>query len=519
MHAAQDRHFGRLCRHRRLAHFGMALQQQLPQPVQGGKRQLGRPARDRGPVRVRQRRVRCARKPRPGDAMHHVQQPADQRLRIDPGPMRPVDCRHRRRCIRRKNRAQQRSGAPAIGQAQHVAHGVRRHRACACKRDCLVQHRQPVANAAFGCPRDQRKRLGVRRHPLGLGDMAEMRRQQVHRDPLQVEALAAAQDRRQQLLNLGRRKHELHMRRRLFQGFQQRIPGVLAQHVRFVDDIDLVARLRRRIAHRLDDLARIVDTGVRRSVHLDHIDMLPLRDRHAVAAHPAGRHRRPAQAVGPDAVQRLGDDPRSRGLADPAHPRQQPGLRQPVAGNRIRQRGNNRLLPDQRIESRRPVFPGQHAIGRIFGEQAHAPVSGLSGGGYQGAGAAPARPGCARRAQSPYRRREPAWTCRSPTRSGPEGSSRNDFRCGSRRLPLPWKGRRTCAGARSRLRALGPGFRGLTRDALRTGRGACGGFRRRFSSALLTSARGRAVPGRAPAGEAWPGSLPRPSARPAAFRR
>src|SRR3546814_3794661 len=50
----------------------------------------------------------------------------------------------------------------------------------------------------------------------------------------------------------------------------------LVRSMHFVDDIDLVARRHRGIAHRLDNLAHIVDAGVRRGVHLDHVDMAPL---------------------------------------------------------------------------------------------------------------------------------------------------------------------------------------------------------------------------------------------------
>src|SRR3546814_4739951 len=71
-----------------------------------------------------------------------------------------------------------------------------------------------------------------------------------------------------------------------------------------VDDVDLVARRHRGIAHRLDDLAHIVDAGVRRSVHLDHVDMAPLGDRAARLAHAARVDRRPALPVRADAVQR-----------------------------------------------------------------------------------------------------------------------------------------------------------------------------------------------------------------------
>src|SRR5690606_39974393 len=42
--------------------------------------------------------------------------------------------------------------------------------------------------------------------------------------------------------------------------------------------LDLVARADRGIAHRLDDLADVVDPGVAGGVHLDHVDVPALGD-------------------------------------------------------------------------------------------------------------------------------------------------------------------------------------------------------------------------------------------------
>jgi hypothetical protein len=66
---------------------------------------------------------------------------------------------------------------------------------------------------------------------------------------------------------------------------------------------------------------------------------------------------------GADAVERLGDQPRGTGLADPAHPRHQKGVGQPIALDRIGQRPDHRLLADQFGECLRPVLAGQDAIG------------------------------------------------------------------------------------------------------------------------------------------------------------
>ncbi len=69
------------------------------------------------------------------------------------------------------------------------------------------------------------------------------------------------------------------MLRRLFQRLQQAIEGLRGEHVHFVDDLDLVTRRNRAIAHLLDDLSDIIDTGMGGGVHLNHVDMAAFHDR------------------------------------------------------------------------------------------------------------------------------------------------------------------------------------------------------------------------------------------------
>ena len=153
------------------------------------------------------------------------------------------------------------------------------------------------------------------------------------------------------------------MWRRLFQRLEQRVERIAAQHVDFVDDVDLVARRDRRIAHRLDDLAHVIHAGMAGRIHLDHVDMAPLSDGTAWLAHPAGIDGRTAASVSPNAVQRLGDQPRGAGLAHAAHPGHQEGMRQPVTPDRIGQRLDHRVLPDQLGKGLRAILARQHPVG------------------------------------------------------------------------------------------------------------------------------------------------------------
>ena len=67
------------------------------------------------------------------------------------------------------------------------------------------------------------------------------------------------------------------MVRGLFQRLKQAVEGGLGEHVHFVDDVDLGARENGAIARIVDDLANIIDAGMRGGVHLDHVDMARIR--------------------------------------------------------------------------------------------------------------------------------------------------------------------------------------------------------------------------------------------------
>ena len=182
-------------------------------------------------------------------------------------------------------------------------------------------------------------------------------------DAAQVEALAARQHRDRHLADLGRGEHELHVRRRLFQRLQQRVERRARQHVHFVEDVDLVARRHRRIAHRLVDLAHVVDAVVRGGVHLDHVDVAALHDRLAVQAEHRHVDRRALdRAVGQFVVERAGEDARGRGLPDAAHAGQDPGLRDTAGLERVRDGAHHRVLADQVGEGRGAILARQHAI-------------------------------------------------------------------------------------------------------------------------------------------------------------
>ncbi len=65
---------------------------------------------------------------------------------------------------------------------------------------------------------------------------------------------------------------------------------------------------------------------------------------------------------GADAIQRLGEDPRQRRLADATRPGEQVGVVQPPRVERMRERAHDVVLPDGRGEIARTPLAGEHLI-------------------------------------------------------------------------------------------------------------------------------------------------------------
>ena len=129
-------------------------------------------------------------------------------------------------------------------------------------------------------------------------------------DTVKIKALTAREDGLGNLVDLGGREDEHHMRGRFFQRFQQRVPRVAREHMHLVDDVDAVLGACRRKGDLVDDGADIVDTAVGGGIHLDHVEDLTAVDTDAVRAYAAG-----IAVVQVKTVDRLGEDLGAGGLA------------------------------------------------------------------------------------------------------------------------------------------------------------------------------------------------------------
>ena len=130
----------------------------------------------------------------------------------------------------------------------------------------------------------------------------------------------------------------------------------------FVDNVDLVARADRGVADRVDDLADVVDAGVRRSIHLDHVDVTALGNRAAGFADVAWADRRTALPVRTDAVERLCDQSRGGRLTNSADAGEEECMSNAATLDRIGERLHHRVLADQLGKGLRAIFARQHAV-------------------------------------------------------------------------------------------------------------------------------------------------------------
>ena len=170
-------------------------------------------------------------------------------------------------------------------------------------------------------------------------------------EPERVVVRARA-DRAEHLVGLGGREDELDVLGRLFDDLEQRVEAPRRDHVRLVDDEDLVAVARRREDGALAQVARIVDATVARRVDLDHVERPAPATRQldaagALAARGVGR------ALG--AVQAARENARRSGLAAPPRTAEQVRVIDPIGAERRHQRLRHLGLADHLGERLWPV--------------------------------------------------------------------------------------------------------------------------------------------------------------------
>ena len=229
--------------------------------------------------------------------------------------------------------------------------------------DRLIKEGFGIARGAFGGPRHQGQRIVGNFGPFRIGNSAQEGDHYLGLDSAQVKPLTARQHGHGNLADFGGGKDEFDVLGRFFQRLEQRVEGAGAQHVDFVNDIDLVAGRGRSVVDAVQNVGTdVVDPGLGGAIHLDHVHMLAGGNRLAGIALAARLGGWPALAIRTGAVQPFGDDSRGGGLAGAANAGHDEGLRDPVRGKGVLEGAHHGLLADQIRKRFGAVFACQNLI-------------------------------------------------------------------------------------------------------------------------------------------------------------
>ncbi len=245
--------------------------------------------------------------------------------------------------------------------------------------DQLVEDAERVTHRSRAGPHDQGQHARLDGDAFGLAHRGEVVLEHARRHQAERVVVRPRPDGADDLLRLGGREDELHVRRRLFDHLQQGVEALRRDHVRLVDDVDLVARGRRREEGPVAQLAGVVDATVAGRVDLDDVDAARAAAREVAAALAltAGLRRRALLAV-----QAAREDARRGRLAAPTRAGEEVGVRDAVVRERLHERLGDVLLPDQVGEPLRAVAAVEG--GRHGDDPSRSP-------GQQGTPRAPAR--------------------------------------------------------------------------------------------------------------------------------
>ena len=147
-------------------------------------------------------------------------------------------------------------------------------------------------------------------------------------------------------MGVGRGQHKLEVSRRLFQRFQHGIESRVGQHVNLVNHEDLETTHNGFVNRLLQQLRDLVNAAIRGRIELGVVDEMAAVDVGASLANTARRGRDITRAVRTCAVERLGQNPRHRGLAHTAGAGEQIRMMQALRAQGVAQSLHHMRLPD-----------------------------------------------------------------------------------------------------------------------------------------------------------------------------
>ena len=169
-----------------------------------------------------------------------------------------------------QNAVHQLRGLEVARQSQRVEH--RRAVDGPARRRALVQKTQRVAQRAVGNVREQLRTVRPEVDALLLRDVVQPSHDLARQNAAERKALAARENGRGHLVQLGRRQNEHQVLRRLLQNFQQRVERRDGEHMHLVDDVHTLFHLRRGVDGLVPQRTDVVHAVVRGGVELHHIE-------------------------------------------------------------------------------------------------------------------------------------------------------------------------------------------------------------------------------------------------------
>ena len=236
--------------------------------------------------------------------------------------------------------------------AEHGAHGIGVHLAAG-KRVCLVKEGKAVAHGAIRLLGENIEGFVGGVDVFLLADVAQARGNLVDGQALEVEALHARKDGRQQLVHFGGREDENHVRRGFLEGLQECVERSRREHVNFVDDENLVLAYNGRVLYAVNHVADVVDAGVGGRVYFVDIHRVAARDILATFALSAG-----VQRVAAGAVERAGEDSGTGGLAYATGPGKQECVVETAPFDCVLEGLCDMFLPDHVVKGLRAPLAG-----------------------------------------------------------------------------------------------------------------------------------------------------------------
>ena len=163
--------------------------------------------------------------------------------------------------------------------------------------------------------------------------------------------MAATEDCDGDFVNFGRGEDELHVGRRFLERFEEGVPGVVREHVNFVDDEDFEAIALGPVGKAFLESSDVIDAGVAGAVDLLDVDVV------AVGDLDAGRAFLARSGGGAFfAVEGFGEDPGAGRLAYAANAGEQERVGDSISSDRVGQSGGDMPLTNEILERLRPIF-------------------------------------------------------------------------------------------------------------------------------------------------------------------